>query len=48
MTFQSMLRMSSPYWYSRTSENVMPRPLNTEWYSPEKTSFTSPLVEISI
>ena len=30
VTFQSMLRMSSPNWYSRTSENSMPRPLNTE------------------
>ena len=30
VTFQSMSRISSPYWYSRTSENVIPRPLNAE------------------
>ena len=47
VTFQSMLRMSSPYWYSRTSAKLMPRPLKTEWYSPEKTSFTRPRVAIS-
>ena len=48
VTFQSMLRMSSPYWYSRTSAKLMPRPLKTEWYSPENTSFTRPRVAISI
>jgi hypothetical protein len=37
VTFQSIFRMSSPYEYSRTSENSIPRPLKTEWYSPEKT-----------
>src|SRR6185503_2661729 len=37
VTFQSMFRMSSPNWYSRTSENSMPRPLKTEWYSPPGT-----------
>ena len=47
-TFQSMERMSSPSWYSRTSLNAIPRPLNTEWYSPEKIWFTSPFVRISI
>ena len=44
VTFQSMDRMSSPTWYSRTSENAIPRPLKTEWYSPEKTWFTRPRV----
>ena len=34
VTFQSMERTSSPGWYSRTSANSMPCPLNTEWYSP--------------
>jgi hypothetical protein len=47
VTFQSIVRMSSPYWYSRTSAKFIPRPLNTEWYSPEKISFTNPRVEIS-
>ena len=36
VTFQSMLRMSSPYWYCRTSLKVIPRPLKAEWYSPPK------------
>jgi len=48
VTFQSMVRMSSPGRYSRTSENSMPLPLNTEWYSPEKTSLTNPRVWISM
>src|SRR5215510_5439 len=43
-----MVRMSSPNWYSRTSLNSIPRPLNTEWYSPASDSFTSRLVRISI
>ena len=30
VTFQSMERISSPGWYGRTSENAIPRPLNTE------------------
>ena len=47
-TFQSIVRMSSPNWYSRTSENSMPRPLKTLWYSPEKTWLTTPRVLISI
>ena len=34
MTFQSIVRMSSPGLYWRTSENAMPRPLKTEWYWP--------------
>ena len=36
VTFQSMSRTSSPYWYSRTSLKVMPRPLKAVWYSPAK------------
>src|SRR5262245_47167384 len=34
VTFQSMVRTSSPGWYSRTSSNDRPVPLKTEWYSP--------------
>ena len=30
VTFQSMVRISSPGTYSRTSSKSMPRPLNTE------------------
>src|SRR5207245_2945229 len=48
VTFQSIVRTSSPNWYSRTSENSMPRPLKMEWYSPASDSFTSRLVRISI
>ena len=48
VTFQSIVRTSSPGWYWRTSTNSMPRPLNTEWYSPAKLSFTSFRVVISI
>ena len=48
MTFQSMGRMSSPGMYWRTSENAMPRPLNTEWYCPASRSRTSRSVTISI
>ena len=29
VTFQSMLRMSSPYWYSRTSAKLMPKPMKS-------------------
>ena len=36
-----MVRTSSPYWYSRTWLNSMPRPLNDEWYSPLNISLTS-------
>ena len=48
VTFQSIVRTSSPGWYWRTSMNSMPRPLNTEWYSPAKLSLTSFRVVISI
>ena len=48
VTFQSMSRISSPYWYSLTSEKAIPRPLKAEWYSPAKILFDSPLVLISI
>ena len=34
VTFQSMVRTSSPGAYSRTSANSMPRPLKTAWYAP--------------
>src|SRR6185312_3274452 len=34
VTFQSMVRTSSPGVYSRTAANSMPRPLNTAWYEP--------------
>ena len=47
-TFQSMRRMSSPAMYCRTSENAMPRPLNTEWYCPAMRSRTRRSVTISI
>src|SRR6185437_7121573 len=39
-----MVRTSSPGMYSRTSENSMPCPLNTERYSPENNASTSPRV----
>src|SRR5512139_624239 len=48
VTFQSMARTSSPGTYSRTSENSMPRPRKTEWYSPPSPSFTRRLVRIRI
>ncbi len=48
VTFQSMVRTSSPGTYSRTSRNSMPVPLKTEWYSPLKTSSTRRRVRISI
>ena len=48
VTFQSMVRTSSPGTYSRTSRNSMPVPLKTEWYSPEKTSCTRRRVRISM
>src|SRR6516164_3163841 len=41
VTFQSMVRMSSPGWYSRTSSKAMPVPLKTEWYSPPSRSSTA-------
>ena len=47
VTFQSIDRMSSPGWYSRTSANSRPRPLNTEWYSPLNRDSTNPLVRSS-
>ena len=40
LTFQSMERTSSPYWYGRTSSNSMPRPLNAERNWPASTSLT--------
>src|SRR5690606_34948704 len=43
VTRQSMLRMSSPGWYCRTSENVIPRPFCRDWRSPawrDRTGFT--------
>src|ERR1051326_6213470 len=43
-----MERISSPGWYSRTSEKAMPRPLKALWYSPENTWLERPLVLISI
>ncbi len=48
VTFQSIARTSSPGWYSRTSENSMPRPLKTERYSPLKSDSTRPRVRSSI
>ena len=48
VTFQSTVRTSSPGWYSRTSANSIPLPLNTEWYSPEKTVSTRFRVRISM
>ena len=41
VTFQSMVRMSSPGMYSRTSSNCIPRPLNTLSYWPAKLAFTA-------
>ena len=46
--FQSMLRTSSPYWYSRTSLKAIPLPLNAEWYSPAKIWWERAFVRISI
>src|SRR6516165_10860744 len=40
VTFQSMLRISSPGTYSRTASNSIPRPLKTLRYSPASRSFT--------
>src|SRR5215218_10019744 len=47
VTFQSMVRTSSPGWYWRTSEKAMPRPLKTEWYWPASMSATTLRVRIS-
>ena len=47
VTFQSMVRTSSPGMYSRTSSKSMPRPLNTEWYAPARLSLTMRRVRIS-
>src|SRR5262245_48263552 len=41
VTFQSMVRMSSPGWYSRTSSKAMPVPLKTLRYSPPSRSSTA-------
>jgi hypothetical protein len=48
VTFQSMARTSSPGWYSRTSANSIPCPLNTERYSPAKAELTRPRVRSSM
>ncbi|MPM37254.1 hypothetical protein SDC9_83861 [bioreactor metagenome] len=48
VTFQSISRISSPYWYSRTSENAIPRPLKAEWYCPAKIFRDNPRAFISI
>ena len=48
VTFQSMSRISSPNWYSRTSEKAIPLPLKAEWYWPAKILLDSPRVFISI
>src|ERR1700686_2003231 len=40
VTRQSIVRTSSPYWYSRTSTNSTPRPLKTLSYSPARRSRT--------
>src|SRR6202041_3197327 len=47
VTFQSMVRTSSPGLYSRPSSKSMPRPLKTEWYSPARLSLTMRRVRIS-
>ena len=41
VTFQSIPRTSSPGWYSRTSSNSSPAPLNAEWYSPPNRVWTA-------
>src|SRR6476660_8468902 len=48
VTFQSMLRTSSPAWYSRTSANSIPCPLKTDRYSPVNSELTSPRVRSSM
>ncbi len=48
VTFQSIERTSSPGSYCRTSENSMPRPRNTLWYSPRNTLATSRRARISM
>src|SRR6266478_4466152 len=48
VTFQSIVRTSSPGWYSRTLSKFMPWPLNTLWYWPARVSLTSRLVRSSI
>src|SRR5208282_1010456 len=47
VTFQSIVRTSSPGVYSRTSSKSIPRPLNTEWYAPARLSLTRRRVRIS-
>ena len=44
VTFQSIVRISSPCWYARFSANAIPRPLNALWYSPEKMRSLNPRV----
>ena len=46
VTFQSIVRISSPGWYSRTSSNSMPRPRNTLRYCPASRSLTDRLATI--
>src|SRR3989338_1242168 len=48
VTFQSIVRISSPGTYSRTSANSMPCPLKTDSYSPPRKSSTNRVVVISI
>ena len=43
-----MDRISSPGWYSHTSEKAIPFPLKAVWYSPANIWLESPLVFISI
>ena len=47
-TFQSIVRMSSPGWYGRTSRNASPCPLKLDLYVPDSCSFASRAVWISI
>src|SRR5687768_16858629 len=44
VTFQSIVRTSSPGWYSRTSSKFIPRPLKTLRYWPAKAACTMPRV----
>ena len=41
LTFQSMVRTSSPGWYGRTSRKASPCPLKLEWYVPASCSLAS-------
>src|SRR5665811_851049 len=46
VTFQSIVLTSSPGTYSRTSENSIPRPRKTEWYSPPTPASTRRFVRM--